>query len=373
MNKINMPELRVGNLVARIPIIQGGMGVGISLSGLASAVANEGGIGVISAVGIGIDKCKSLLSLRELNLIGLRDEIRTAREKSNGIIGVNIMYALTDFDDLIRVSFEEKVDIIFMGAGLPVAFPQDLVDKYFGSDDTKLGVIVSSGRAAKLIMRTWLSRFKRLPDIIVVEGPQAGGHLGFKPEQIDDPEYSLKSIVPDVVKTVKEFSEKTGKTIPVVAGGGIYSGEDIYKVMEMGADGVQMGSRFVATYECDATDEFKNKFIECEETDISIIKSPLGLPGRAIGNEFLTDVALGKKVPFKCPWKCLKTCQLENAPYCIAVALSNAKFGLMNQGFAFCGAKTYLIDKIQSVKSLISELNEGFNNLVREIGPLSKG
>ncbi len=370
MNKIKMPELKIGNLVAKIPIIQGGMGVGISLSGLAAAVANEGGIGVISAVGLGIEKCKSVINFSDLNQRCLREEIRKARDKSSGIIGVNIMYALTDFEDLMKVSFEEEIDIIFMGAGLPVAFPKDMVEKYFYSDKTKLGVIVSSGRAAKLILRTWLSRFNRLPDVIVVEGPQAGGHLGFKKEQIDNPDFALETILPEVIKNVKEYSAKIGKKIPVVAGGGVNSGEDIYKVIALGADGVQMGSRFVATDECDATQEFKEQFISCTEDDIEIIKSPLGLPGRAIKNSFLSDVALGKKVPFKCPWKCLKTCELEKAPFCIAMALANAKLGRINHGFAFCGAKTYLIKQIQSVKSLVSDLGDGFSKIVKELGPI---
>ena len=366
-----MPELRIGDLVAKIPIIQGGMGVGISLSGLAAAVANEGAIGIISSVGIGLVRNRGKkVDFHNSNMDGLRQEIREARAKTDGIIGLNIMVALTDFLELVEIGFEEEVDVIFMGAGLPINFPKEMTDKYFSTGKTKLGVIVSSDRAATLILRTWEKKFNRVPDVVVVEGPKAGGHLGFKKVQLDDENFALEKIVPEVVVAVKKFEDKLGIKIPVVAGGGIYDGEDIYKLLQLGASGVQMGTRFVATTECDATDEFKNQYIDAKEDDVVIIESPVGLPGRAINNDFLKAVKAGIKHPFSCPWKCLRTCDYNVAPYCIAIALTNASWGNLTNGFAFSGTNAFRIDKIISVKSLIEELREGFINAVQKYGEL---
>ncbi|MBN2830310.1 MAG: nitronate monooxygenase [Candidatus Cloacimonetes bacterium] len=366
-----MPELKIGDLIAKIPIIQGGMGVGISLAGLASAVANEGAIGVISSVGIGMVKKRKTADDKNANLEGLREEIQLTRSKTKGIIGLNVMVALTDFLELVQIGFEEQVDIIFMGAGLPISFPQEMVDKYFFNSKTKLGVIVSSERATNLILKTWEKKFNRLPDIVVVEGPKAGGHLGFKKEQIFDNDYSLEVILPKVIEEVKSFEERLNIKIPVIAGGGVYTGEDIYNIMKLGASGVQMGTRFVATEECDATDEFKQHYVDCQEDDIVIIQSPVGLPGRALNNDFLKGVKAGVKTPFKCPWKCLKTCDYTKSPYCIAIALTNARWGLLSHGFAFCGSNAYRVDKIVTVKQLIEELKEGFYKAVQNYGDLA--
>jgi NAD(P)H-dependent flavin oxidoreductase YrpB (nitropropane dioxygenase family) len=370
MIKIEMPELRIGDLIAKIPIVQGGMGVGISLAGLASAVANEGAIGVISSVGIGMVKKRRTTDDHNANLEGLREEIQLAKSMSKGIIGLNVMVALTDFLELVEIGFEEGVDVIFMGAGLPVSFPQEMVDKYFHTGKTKLGVIVSSDRAATLILKTWEKKFNRLPDIVVVEGPKAGGHLGFKREQIFDPEFSLEHILPQVVAAVKNFEDRLNIKIPVIAGGGVYTGEDIYNLIKLGASGVQMGTRFVATEECDATDEFKENYVNCNEDDIIIIDSPVGLPGRALNNAFLKGVKAGIKTPFKCPWKCLRTCDYTKSPYCIAIALTNARWGLLSHGFAFCGSNAYRVDKIVSVKKLIEELRDGFIQAVQQYGDI---
>lgn len=371
MIKFEMPELKIGDLIAKIPIIQGGMGVGISLAGLASAVANEGAIGVISSVGIGMVKKRKTADDKNANLEGLREEIQLTRSKTKGIIGLNVMVALTDFLELVQIGFEEQVDIIFMGAGLPISFPQEMVDKYFFNSKTKLGVIVSSERATNLILKTWEKKFNRLPDIVVVEGPKAGGHLGFKKEQIFDNDYSLEVILPKVIEEVKSFEERLNIKIPVIAGGGVYTGEDIYNIMKLGASGVQMGTRFVATEECDATDEFKQHYVDCQEDDIVIIQSPVGLPGRALNNDFLKGVKAGVKTPFKCPWKCLKTCDYTKSPYCIAIALTNARWGLLSHGFAFCGSNAYRVDKIVTVKQLIEELKEGFYKAVQNYGDLA--
>lgn len=345
-------SLTIGDLTAKLPIIQGGMGVGISLSGLASAVANEGGIGVISAAVIGMLEPDFSTNYLEANIRALKKEIRKARELTKGILGVNIMVAMSNFADMAKAAIEEGIDVIFSGAGLPLNLPEFLKE----SKDTKLVPIVSSARAASLIARRWLEKYKYAPDAIVVEGPMAGGHLGFKSEHITDPDYKLEKLVSEVVNEVKNIEDKTAKSIPVIAAGGIYTGEDIYKFIQLGASGVQMATRFVTTVECDASTEFKRAYIDCKKEDIGIINSPVGMPGRAIINRFINDVNAGNKKPYKCPYHCIVTCKHESSPYCIALALINAQKGKMQNGFAFAGENTYRVENIVTVKELINTL-----------------
>ena len=352
-----MNELKIGGLSIPIPIIQGGMGVGISMSGLAAAVANQGGVGVISAAGLGLVHKNSTLDYLQANIEGLRTEIRKAKEKTKGIIGVNVMMAMSNFADLVSTSISEKVDIIFSGAGLPLDLP-----KFLSKDSmTKLVPIVSSGRAAKLICDKWNTLYDYLPDAIVVEGPKAGGHLGFKKDNLENLQYSLEELVPEVVSVVKVFEEKYNKEIPVIAAGGIYSGYDIYKIMQKGAKGVQMGTRFVTSEECDASMEFKMAYINAQEKDIEIIQSPVGMPGRAIHNNFIEKVKQGLKTPIKCPFHCIKTCDVTSSPYCIVTALYNAYKGNMKSGYAFAGSNAYLATKITTVKEIFNELVDELN------------
>lgn len=358
LNGKTFKPLIIGDLTARIPIVQGGMGVGISLSGLASAVANAGGVGVLAAAGIGLLEPDGFKDFLGANIRALRKEIRKARALTDGILGVNIMVALSNFADMVRTAIEEKIDIIFSGAGLPVNLPEFL--QAVPGAKTKLVPIVSSGRAATLLAKRWLDKYNYLPDAFVVEGPKAGGHLGFKKEQIDDPAYALEKIVPEVIAAVAPFGEKHGRKIPVIAGGGIYTGADIRKFIELGADGVQMATRFVATEECDASDAFKNTYITAHEDDLQIIKSPVGMPGRAIGNQFLADVEAGKKKPFACPYHCIVTCDVEHAPYCISLALLNAQKGNLDKGFAFAGANAWRCDRIVKVQELMDELQKEY-------------
>jgi len=356
-----MKELIIGGVRASVPIIQGGMGVVVSISGLASAVANEGGIGVISATGIGMLEADFYSDFSAANQRVLKKEIRKAKSKTSGVIGVNLMIALSDYDKLLKTAYEEEVNIVFVGAGLPLRLPKDVSIDTVKNSTTRFVPIVSSGRAAEIIFASWAKNYNHVPDAIVVEGPKAGGHLGFKIEQIDNPEFALEKILPEVLKVAEKYSAKFEKNIPVIAAGGIYSGADIYRYISMGASGVQLGSRFAATVESDASDEFKQKFLNCKEEDLIIIKSPVGLPGRAINNEFLQKIAAGFKHKFTCPCQCLKSCNFSKAPYCIALALVEACSGNMNEGFAFAGANSYLIDKIISVRELFEELIEGFN------------
>ncbi len=347
-----MKALSIGNITAHIPIIQGGMGVGVSLSGLASAVAKEGGIGVISAAGLGLLYKKLSSNYTEAGNLGLISEIRKAREKAQGVIGVNIMVALSDFAELVKTSIAEKVDIIFSGAGLPLDLPS-----FLKSDSvTKLVPIVSSARAAKLICEKWKQNYNYLPDAIVLEGPKAGGHLGYKASQIDSKEYALETLLPEVVTEVSKIEELHGVKIPVIAAGGIYTKEDIDHIMSLGASGVQLGSRFVTTYECDASQDFKQIYLDAKEEDIEIIQSPVGMPGRAIKNSFLDKVKAGIKQPKSCPFNCIKTCDISRSPYCIVTALYQAFRGKMDSGYAFAGSNAWRATKMQSVHELFLEL-----------------
>lgn len=358
----NMNNLKIGNLTARIPIIQGGMGVGISMSSLASAVANEGGIGVISCAGLGLIYRNTAKDYMEACIIGLREEIKKAREKSNGLIGVNIMMALTNFGDMVKTSIAEKVDVIFAGAGLPMDLP-----KYITPDcSTKLVPIVSSARAARIICEKWKTLYNYLPDLVVVEGPKAGGHLGFKANQIEDENFSIQKLIPEVVKEVAIFEEKYNQEIPVIAAGGIYTGEDMYNIMQLGAKGVQMSSRFVPTDECDADIKFKETYINANEDDVEIIQSPVGMPGRALKGEFLEKVKQGLTAPKSCPYNCLHTCDYKKVPYCIIVTLYNAYQGKMDKGYAFAGSNAYRATKISSVKEVVDSITSEYNQAEKE-------
>lgn len=357
------PSLTIGNLVAQKPIVQGGMGVGISLHRLASAVASEGGIGVIAGAMIGMRELDVAQNPVAANSRALANEIRKARELTNGIIGVNIMVVLTDFASLVRTSIAEGADLIFSGAGLPMELPKiwrDMCEETKREFNTKLVPIVSSARAASIICKKWLNRSDYLPDAFVVEGPKAGGHLGYKPEDLNDPQYSLENIVPQVVDAVKVFEDAHGKAIPVIAAGGVYTGDDIRRFLNMGAAGVQMGTRFVATEECDADIRFKQAFVDAKEEDITIIKSPVGMPGRALKGRFIEALEEGKR-NFRCIFHCVSTCDPEKSPYCIASALLNAMKGNLDKGFAFSGSNVFRVNSIITVKELMNSLQQEFD------------
>jgi NAD(P)H-dependent flavin oxidoreductase YrpB (nitropropane dioxygenase family) len=350
-----MKSFFIGNKEIRLPIVQGGMGVGVSLSSLASAVANEGGIGVVSCAGLGLLYREDPGNYAKNCILGLKEELRKAREKTKGVIGVNIMVALSNFADMVRTAIVEKADIIFSGAGLPLDLPSYLTP----DSKTLLAPIVSSARAAKIICDKWQNNYNYLPDAIVVEGPKAGGHLGFKREQIEDELYSLEHLIPEVVAVAAQYSNR--KIIPVIAAGGISTGEDILRFMELGAAGVQMGSIFVPTEECDASPVFKQVYIDSLQKDTMIIQSPVGMPGRAFDGEFIRSVNAGNERPKGCPYRCIKTCDYTKSPYCIIRALYNAAKGNMDKGYVFAGANAYLADKISSVKEVIAKLKEEFD------------
>ncbi len=348
-----LPDLIIGDLKINPPIIQGGMGVRISLSRLASAVANEGGVGTIATALIG--GLKSHFSMDEHELADIKeviDQIRKARNLTTGVIAVNVMVALTNYPSLVHAAASAGVDIVFSGAGLPLSLP-----KLVEGTKTKICPIVSSGRAAEIMCKNWIRKYDYVPDGIVVEGPLAGGHLGFSFKELENETAmpKLEDIVVEVVKVAQKYGNEQKRKIPVIAAGGIYDGKDIVRFLNLGASGVQMATRFAATYECDAAEEFKQAYINAKKEDLAIIRSPVGMPGRAIQNKFL-DRAKRGEIKFNCSYQCLKTCNPASSPYCIADALINAANGDLENGFVFVGSNTDKVNRIVSVKDVMKEL-----------------
>ena len=344
-------ELKIGNLIAKLPIIQGGMGVGVSLSNLAGNVAKYGAIGVISAAHPGYLEKNFKKNTLQANLRALKNHIRKAKDISNnGIIGVNIMVAMKNYKELVEASIEGGADLIISGAGLPLKLPE-----YTKNSEIKILPIVSSSKATKLILSYWKKHYNRIADGIIVEGPEAGGHLGFKADTLDNDIIKFDDNVKDIIETVKQLEFEYKKEIPVIVAGGVFDSNDIKKYMELGAKGVQIGSRFVATYECDVDMKFKEAYLNCNKSDIKIVKSPVGMPGRAINNEFLRKINNETNKISKC-YNCLVPCNPSTTPYCISEALINAARGDINNGLIFCGANAYRINKIMLVKDLLDEL-----------------
>lgn len=357
-----MKGFKIGDLEIKLPIIQGGMGVAISLSGLASAVANEGGIGVISAAGIGMREPDYIKRFREANKRALRKEIQLAKSLTNGVIGVNIMMALTDHEDLLKVSIEENADIVIIGAGLPLRIPEVISNAGLKNFNTKIAVKVSSAKAARLIFQYWSNKYQCIPDAVVVEGPLAGGHLGFKKSELVEAPVPLFKLIEETVREVNVFELLYNRDIPVVAAGGIYTGEDIFNIMKSGAKAVKMGTRFVTTHECDASLGFKESYLACKIDDLTIIDSPVGMPGRVINSPFVEQVRQHQTKPFQCVWNCISSCNYKEAPYCIARVLFNAAEGKMDEGFAFAGMNAYRATKIQHVSEVFRELVAAFEH-----------
>lgn len=302
-------------------------------------------------------------SYQVANQRALRNEIRKAKQNTNGVIGLNVMMALTDYKDILNIAVEENIDLLILGAGLSTDVPNIIGLERLKRSNVKIVPIVSSGIATKIILRKWDRNFGIIPDAFIVEGPLAGGHLGYKKEDIELDKNKLENLIPQIIKEIKPFEEKYSKEIPVIAAGGIYSGKDIHDIFKLGAKGVQMGTRFVATTECDATDEFKKAYVDCKKEDIVIIQSPVGLPGRAINNDFLKHVHDPDKPQDRCPWVCLNTCNIKKAHYCIGMALANAKKGDLEHGYAFAGANAYRINDIVPVKELMNELITEYDTL----------
>lgn len=345
-----LKPLVLGQLTIPVPIFQGGMGIGISLSKLAAAVAKCGGVGVISAAQIGFLEPDFYTNPLEANIRALKRNIREALEEikdvpNKGIIGVNIMCASRHYEDYVQAAIDAGVQMIISGAGLPTALPG--VTK---NSKVKIVPIVSSARAAALILKSWAKKYNRVPDAIIFEGPKAGGHLGFKEEQLEEAQDSFYKTLLEIKGEIEDL-----QNCPLIAAGGIYTKEDVQKALAYGADGVQLGTRFVTTEECDAHPNFKKAYLDAGKEDMVVIKSPVGMPGRAIATPFIDRVEQGRIPPEKCN-RCLVPCKAEEAPYCITQSLINAAKGDIEHGLVFSGSNAYRATKIEKVEDIFKEL-----------------
>ncbi|WP_457625397.1 NAD(P)H-dependent flavin oxidoreductase [Persephonella sp.] len=359
-----LPPLRIGRYEIKYPIIQGGMGVGISWENLAGNVSKEGGLGVVSSVGTGY-RHPNYVKLKDGRPIGskyihsreaLQRIIRDAKEIAGGenaVIGVNILYAITDFGRVVRDAVEGGANIIIVGAGLPLTLP-----KYAPEEHLALVPIVSSARALRVICKHWKKKYNRLPDAVVVEGPKSGGHQGIPYEDCFKPEFQLENLVPEVIKERDKWGD-----FPVIAAGGIWDKKDIEFYLNLGAAGVQMGTRFVGTYECDASDEFKKVIINSKKEDIVLLKSPVGYPARGIVTQLIKDIEEGKAPEVKCVSNCVVPCnhgeEAKKVGFCIADRLGDAYLGRRETGLFFSGSNGYKIKRLVHVKDLMRELVEG--------------
>ena len=351
-----LPVLKLGKHQSLYPLIQGGMGVAISGPNLAGHVARSGGVGTIASVGLA---CNSPYyngrNYFEANQLAVKEGIQEARKIAGpeGVIAVNCMVALTDYDRHVKSACEGGVDVIISGAGLPLRLPEYAKD----FSDVALVPIISSVKAASLITRRWEKTYGRVPDGFVVETPKyAGGHLGVtKMDQVDDDEFSLEKVVPPLVEFV---SKEMGSDIPVIAAGGIWDRKDIDWAFSLGAKGVQMGTRFAATYEGDASDRFKQAFIDAKEEDVVIIQSPAGLPGRALRSPFIDQYIKGNVESKPCIANCLTHCRYktERETFCIAQALIDAYRGNWEEGLFFCGSNVTRVKGLEHVDDIIKEL-----------------
>lgn len=349
-----MQAVHLGNKILDVPIIQGGMGVGVSLDKLAGAVAACGGMGVISSAFAGFqaadfDNDPKSVTVREIPKI-----IARAKEtaKNCGLIGINIMVALDDYSEHVRAAVKGHVDAIISGAGLPLNLPGLVEDPAI-----LLAPVVSSGRVAKLICKSWQRHHNRLPDFIVLEGAKAGGHLGFQYDELEtDSTQTNDDILKEVLASIAPFEKEIGRDIPVFVAGGIFDHEDIQHVLALGAAGVQIGTRFIATEECDADQGFKDVILGASDADIVLTKSPVGMPGRAVRTPLVNRVAAdGRKKPTRC-YKCLGPCDVQTTPYCISEALMASARGDLENGLFFCGANGARITEMTTVPELMAEL-----------------
>ncbi len=348
---MKIEPLVIGDLTARVPVMQGGMGVGVSLSGLAGAVAAEGGIGIISTAQIGYRDPNFDLEPIACNLRAIQTEIDKARQiAKGGIVGVNIMVATQKYEEYVKAAAEAGADLIVSGAGLPVDLP-----KYVQGSGTKLVPIVSSVKSVQVIMKYWLKKYDIMPDAVVIEGPLAGGHLGFTREQAENPEaLHYDDEVLKILRYVNEAGEEHHTRIPVIMAGGIYTREDMEHYLALGISGVQMATRFVSTYECDADDAYKQCYIRAHKEDIMIVQSPVGMPGRAIRNPFIEKAKAGQIPHGRCH-SCISACNPAKTPYCITDALINAATGHVEEALLFCGTNAYRAEKMEYVKDIMAE------------------
>lgn len=348
-----MKQYKIGSKALDFPLIQGGMGVGVSLGNLAGHVAKEGCMGVISTVQVGYRKEGFYRDSLSCNREALKEEIRKARNLSEGrgLLAINCMVATVQYEEMVKTALEEGIDAIISGAGLPLHLPG-----IAGDCDVLLAPIVSGGKAAKVILQNWKRRYDRFADFIVLEGRGAGGHLGFKREEIDDESKNLGALLEEVIKEIEPYEEKKGERIPVFVAGSVFDGYELAEYQKKGAFGAQIGTRFIATHECDASPEFSKVICNAKKEDIMILQSPVGMPGRVVSTEFTGTVKKeGRIAPTRCV-NCLKTCDPATTPYCISEALIHAVKGNVEKGLFFSGENAERIDRIYHVKELIDEI-----------------
>lgn len=354
MVNTSLPGFTLGKYEIERPIIQGGMGVRISAGRLAGAVAAAGGVGVLASVALGVSYTEFKgRQYFESNRNALAEEIAVARKAApNGVIGVNCMVAITDYEDMVRISAKSGADVIISGAGLPLKLPEYTADH----PEVALVPIVSSVKAARIIIRKWGKQYGRLPDGLVCETPNsAGGHLGTRNDDVFSPEFALEKVIPELA----EFVEKDVQAdIPIIAAGGIWDRADVERMMSLGASGVQMSTRFIGTPECDAAPEFKQALIDATAEDVVVFESPVGLPGRAIRNEFLTRYLEGETFSEPCAVNCLKRCRCRETKdaFCIVKALHRAQMGDIVGGLLFTGSNVDKLTGIVPVADIMEDL-----------------
>ncbi|MDR2341928.1 MAG: nitronate monooxygenase family protein [Campylobacteraceae bacterium] len=360
-----LKPLKIGGYEIKFPIIQGGMGIGVSWDKLAGTVSKEGGLGVISAIGTGyyenLKYAKRVIDSRPFDVEStysfeaLKVIVQNARKIcGDKPLGVNIMCAINDYSRVVVDACKSGIDIIISGAGLPTNLPE--LTKNF--PHIALVPIVSSAKALKIICKRWMQRYNRTPDAVVLEGPLSGGHQGFTYEQCIMEEYQLENLVKPLKDEIKEWGD-----FPLIAAGGIWDKNDINNIMSLGADGVQMATRFIGTHECDADEVFKQVLIKAKKEDIHLLKSPVGYPARGIHTNLISLIDKREGPAIKCISNCVTPCQrgkeAKEVGYCIADRLSDAFFGKEDTGLFFTGANGYKLNEITSVKELMNKLTNG--------------
>ena len=356
----------IGKYAIEKPIVQGGMGVGVSWDQLAGTVSKEGGLGVVSSVGTGIyenrayaDKLMADGRPYEAENFYSRKALFKIFENARKICGdaplaCNILYAMNDYDRIVKDACDAGADIIITGAGLPLTMPEAAKDY----PDVALVPIVSTAKALRILCRRWEKTHGRLPDAVIVEGPLSGGHQGFKRDACFLPENQLEEILPPVVEEAKKWGD-----IPVIAAGGVWDHDDIVRMMELGADGVQMGTRFIGTHECDASDNFKQVILDSTEETIKLVKSPVGYPAHSVQTNLQKMIREGTAPKIacisNCVWPCHRGEEAKVVGYCIADRLSDAADGMVETGLFFSGSNGYRLNEIISVRELMDKLMNG--------------
>lgn len=353
--------MKLGNRELALPLIQGGMGVGVSMGGLAGAVAAEGAMGTLSTADAGWNEPDFAAHPQQANLRALRREVQRAKRLAAGagLVAVNAMVATRQYADSVRTALEAGADAIVSGAGLPLELPA-LAEGF----EALLAPIVSGPRAAQLICRTWAKRYGRVPDFVVLEGCQAGGHLGFEEADLLSGRCTpLSRLIPEVLAALRPFEEKFGRAIPLFCAGGVATGAEMARCTRLGAAGAQLATRFIATEECDAGQGYKDVLLAARPEDLRIIHSPVGMPGRAVNSPLVQRLAAGMRQPPAHCSGCIKSCRPAETPFCITHALIEAVKGNWEEGLFFSGSRVDLVDRMRTVPDLIDELMKDWRAL----------